>query len=64
MIWKNKKNTFAVKTINMTGFDNGYGLMIRLLPCLDIWFESAVVIGVSWLSWGFEFWFGDITDLI
>jgi hypothetical protein len=63
MLWKSKSNKVAVKVIDMTGSD-GSGLMIRLLPCVDLWFNEGVVIGISWLSWGFEFWFTDVRDLV
>ena len=63
MLWKNRLNNIAVKIIDMTGRD-GSGLMIRLLPCIDLWFNDGVVIGISWLAWGVEIWFTDVSDLV
>jgi hypothetical protein len=62
MIWKNKTNKVAIKTIDMTGKD-GNGLMIRFIPCIDTWLDDGLVIGISWLAWGIEFWFTDVSDL-
>ena len=62
MIWKNKKKTFAIKTEDMTG-KNGCRVMIRLLPCFDLWFDEGIVIGLSWLSWEIQFWFMDVGEL-
>jgi len=62
MIWKNNKNTFAVKVIDMTGKD-GSGLMLRITPCIDIWFDDGFVLGIGWLCYGLEFWFTDVSDL-
>lgn len=63
MIWKNKTNTIAIKTVDMTGKD-GSVLMVRIIPCIDIWLNDGVVIGISWLAWGVEFWFIDVSDII
>ncbi len=62
MTLKNKKNTFAVKIENLLKGD--YGKMIRFLPCVDIWWDENISIGISWLSFSIEFWFGDVSELL
>ena len=47
----------------MTGKD-GNGLMVRFIPCIDVWFDDGVVIGLSWFAWGIEFWFTNVSELV
>lgn len=61
MIWKNKKETFAVRCDNM--MKGECGKMVRILPCVDFWWDETLCIGISWIFVSFEFWFGDMSEL-
>jgi hypothetical protein len=63
IIWKNKKQSFALKIENL--FTKDFGKMIRFLPCVDIWKQTDIFcLGFSWLFFSIEFWYGDLEDLI
>lgn len=57
-----KRKNFAVKTESLLTEDAGK--MIRLLPCIDVWWNDAVCISFSWLFGSVSFWFGDAKDLL
>lgn len=63
MIWKNKKQTFAIKLEDFAS-DSEYGIMIRFLPTIDLWIDTSTALSFSWLWWSLEFWFGDVNDLV
>lgn len=67
-MWKNKKNTFAVKVENWIGKKGDGYHQIALLPSVTIFwttdgFKTTFSINIGLFIAEFQFWFGDVGEL-